>query len=584
MSAQETKPSGMRHRSSVYDSMVQAPNRAMLRATGMDDDDFRKPIVGVISTWAENTPCNIHLNDLGREAKKGVEELGGWPVQFGTITVADGIAMGTPGMRYSLPSRDVIADSVETAAGGHNVDALVTIGGCDKNMPGCLIAMANLDIPGVFVYGGTIAPGKLRGVDIDLVSVFEGIGKWNHGDISDEEVVEIERNACPGPGGCGGMYTANTMAAAIEALGMSLPGSSSHPAVSHEKVADVKAAGEAAMHALELGLKPSDIMTRESFENAITLTMALGGSTNAILHLLAIAHAANVPLEMADFNRLQAKVPHLADLKPSGRYVFQDLHEVGGIPAVLKYLDEHGFLHGDCMTITGKTLSENLADAPSLREGQDVIMPLENPKRADGPLLVLHGNLAPDGAVAKVSGLKSRSHRGPAKVFDSEEAAVQAVLADEVVDGDVVIVRYVGPKGGPGMPEMLSLSSMIVGKGQGESVALLTDGRFSGGTRGFVVGHIAPEAQSGGPVALVRDGDVVVIDQDTKSLTMEVPDEELERRRDELVLPELYSRGSLGKYAHIVSSASYGAITDFWNRPDGGEPSGGCCGSCGCGD
>ncbi|HFI0213424.1 TPA: dihydroxy-acid dehydratase [Streptococcus suis] len=557
----------LRHRSSVYDSMVKSPNRAMLRATGMRDENFEAPIVGVISTWAENTPCNIHLHDFGKLAKEGVKSAGAWPVQYGTITVADGIAMGTPGMRFSLTSRDIIADSIEAAMGGHNVDAFVAIGGCDKNMPGSMIAIANMDIPAIFAYGGTIAPGNLDGKDIDLVSVFEGIGKWNHGDMTAEEVRRLECNACPGPGGCGGMYTANTMASAIEALGMSLPGSSSHPAESAEKKADIEEAGRAVVRMLELGLKPSDIMTRKAFENAITVVMALGGSTNATLHLLAMAHAANVELTLDDFNTFQEKVPHLADLKPSGRYVFQDLYNVGGVQAVMKYLYQNGFLHGDCMTCTGKTVAENLTDAPDLTPGQDVIMPLENPKRADGPLIVLHGNLAPEGSVAKVSGVKVRRHVGPARVFDSEEAAVEAVLADEIVDGDVVVVRYVGPKGGPGMPEMLSLSSILVGKGQGESVALLTDGRFSGGTYGLVVGHIAPEAQDGGPIAYLRDGDTVIVDQDTKELTMEVSEEEIERRKAETVIPPLYSRGVLGKYAHIVSSASKGAVTDFW-RPE----------------
>lgn len=557
----------LRHRSSVYDSMVKSPNRAMLRATGMTDEHFEAPIVGVISTWAENTPCNMHLHDFGKLAKKGIQSAGAWPVQYGTITVADGIAMGTPGMRFSLTSRDIIADSIEAAMGGHNVDAFVAIGGCDKNMPGSMIAIANMDIPAIFAYGGTIAPGNLDGKNIDLVSVFEGIGKWNHGDMTAEEVRRLECNACPGPGGCGGMYTANTMASAIEALGMSLPGSSSHPAESREKKNDIEEAGRAVVRMLELGIKPSDIMTRKAFENAITVVMALGGSTNATLHLLAMAHAANVELTLDDFNTFQEKVPHLADLKPSGRYVFQDLYEVGGVQAVMKYLYQNGFLHGDCLTCTGRTVAENLENAPDLTPGQDVIMPLEQPKRADGPLIVLHGNLAPEGAVAKVSGVKVRRHVGPARVFDSEEAAVEAVLADDIVEGDVIVVRYVGPKGGPGMPEMLSLSSILVGKGQGESVALLTDGRFSGGTYGLVVGHIAPEAQDGGPIAYLRDGDTIIIDQDTKELTMTVSEEEIKRRQKETVIPPLYSRGVLGKYAHTVSSASKGAVTDFW-RPE----------------
>jgi len=520
-----------RHRSSIYDSMVKSPNRAMLRATGMTDKDFETPIVGVISTWAENTPCNIHLHDFGKLAKEGVKSAGAWPVQFGTITVADGIAMGTPGMRFSLTSRDIIADSIEAAMGGHNVDAFVAIGGCDKNMPGSMIAIANMDIPAIFAYGGTIAPGKLDGKDIDLVSVFEGIGKWNHGDMTAEDVKRLECNACPGPGGCGGMYTANTMATAIEVLGMSLPGSSSHPAESADKKEDIEAAGRTVVKMLELGIKPSDILTREAFEDAITVTMALGGSTNATLHLLAIAHAANVDLSLEDFNTIQERVPHLADLKPSGQYVFQDLYEVGGVPAVMKYLLANGFLHGDRITCTGKTVAENLADFADLTPGQKVIMPLENPKRADGPLIILNGNLAPDGAVAKVSGVKVRRH----------------------------------------MPEMLSLSSMIVGKGQGDKVALLTDGRFSGGTYGLVVGHIAPEAQDGGPIAYLRTGDIVTVDQDTKEISMAVSDEELEKRKAETTLPPLYSRGVLGKYAHTVSSASRGAVTDFWNMEQSGK-------------
>ncbi|MGT2756939.1 dihydroxy-acid dehydratase [Streptococcus ovuberis] len=558
-------------RSHIYNGMVKSPNRAMLRATGMTDEDFNKPIVGVISTWAENTPCNIHLHDFGQLAKEGVREAGGWPVQFGTITVADGIAMGTQGMRFSLTSRDIIADSIEAAMGGHNVDAFIAIGGCDKNMPGSAIAMANMDIPAIFAYGGTIAPGNLNGKNIDLVSVFEGIGKWNNGDITEEEVRAIECSACPGPGGCGGMYTANTMATAIEVIGLSLPGSSSNPAESADKQADIEEAGRAVVRMLKLGIKPSDIMTREAFEDAITVTMALGGSTNATLHLLAMAHAANVDLTLEDFNDFQERVPHLADLKPSGQYVFQDLYEVGGVPAVMKYLLANGFLHGDRITCTGKTVAENLADFPDLTPGQKVIMPLDNPKRADGPLIILKGNLAPDGAVAKVSGVKVRSHTGPAKVFDSEEEAIEAVLNDDIVDGDVVVVRFVGPKGGPGMPEMLSLSSMIVGKGQGDKVALLTDGRFSGGTYGLVVGHIAPEAQDGGPIAYLHTGDLVTVDQDTKEITMHVSDEEIKRRKAETVLPPLYSRGVLGKYAHTVSSAAKGAVTDFWRLDKTGK-------------
>lgn len=557
----------LRIKSHVYDGMVKSPNRGMLRATGMTDDDFAKPQVGVISTFAENTPCNIHLRDLAHLAKEGVRKQEAWPCEFNTVTVSDGIAMGTKGMGFSLPSRDIIADSMEIAVGGQNLDAFVAIGGCDKNMPGSIIAMANMDIPSIFVYGGTIAPGKDKdGNDIDLVSIFEAIGQWNNGDMTEEEVREIECNACPGPGACGGMYTANTMASAIEAMGMALPGSSSNPATTGDKLKDVFEAGEAVVGLIEKDIRPSDIITRKSMENAIVLTMALGGSTNAILHLLAIAHAADVDLTIEDFNDIQEKVPHLADLKPSGKYVFQDLYEVGGVPAVLKYLYDNGYIHGDCLTVTGKTIAENLEEAVDLKEGQDVIMPLDNPKRADGPLIVLKGNLAPEGAVVKVSGLDVRRHEGPAKVFDTEEAAIDATLAGDIVDGDVVVVRYVGPKGGPGMPEMLSLSSIISGKGV--KVALITDGRFSGGSHGFVVGHIAPEAQVGGPIALLEMHDTIIIDQDTKEITMLVDDEELEKRREKLVLPPLESRGVLGKYAHMVSSAAKGAITDFYKRED----------------
>lgn len=560
-----------RRKSHVYDGMVRSPNRAMMRETGMKDEDFDRPIVGVVTTWAENTPCNIHLHDFGNLLEDSIREEKAWPVQFGTITVSDGIAMGTPGMRYSLPSRDVIADSMETAMGGHNCDAFVAVGGCDKNMPGSLIAMANANIPSLFVYGGTISPGKLDGEDIDLVTVFEAVGHWNNGDMPAEKVHDIEVNACPGPGGCGGMYTANTMASAIECLGMSLPGSANHPANTQEKVEDVKRAGKAVVNLLKKNIKPSDILCREAFLDAITLIQALGGSTNSTLHLLAIAHAANVELSLDDFNMIQKKVPHIADLKPSGQYVFEDLYNAGGVQAVMKLLYDNGFMHGDRITCTGKTFGENMAEVEPLREGQKVIMPLDKPKREDGPLMILHGNLAPEGGVAKVSGVKSRRHVGPAKVFNNEDDAVNGVLADKVVPGDVVVVRYVGPKGGPGMPEMLALSSMLVGKGQGESVALLTDGRFSGGTYGFVVGHISPEAQDGGPIAYIKDGDIIMVDQDTMEISVNVSEEEFAKRKQTMKIPPLYSRGVLGKYAHIVSSASKGVVTDFWKPEETGK-------------
>ncbi|MCG7332357.1 dihydroxy-acid dehydratase [Salinicoccus roseus] len=567
MSTEGKTEKDLRIKSKVYtESDVKAPNRAMLRAVGLTDESFTKPQIGIASTWAEVTPCNIHLNDLAKEAKAGAAEAGGVPLQFNTITVSDGISMGTQGMRYSLPSRDLIADSIETVVGAENLDGLVAIGACDKNIPGCAIAIANAEVPAVFVYGGTIAPGQHRGRDIDLVSVFEGVGKLNAGEIDEKELNQIECNACPGAGACGGMYTANTMASAMEALGLSLPGSASNPAESKEKVEDVKAAGEAVYKLLEEGIYPKDIMTEKAFENAITVVMALGGSTNAILHLLAIAHAAEVDLTIDDFNRIQEKVPHLADLKPSGRYVMQDLYKAGGVQGVMKMLHREGYLHGDCMTVTGKTVAENLEEVDDLVEGQDVIMPFDNPKRADGPLIVLKGNLSPTGAVAKVSGVKVARHVGPARVFDNEKEASDAVLANEINEGDVLVIRYVGPKGGPGMPEMLSISSLLVGKGLGEKVALLTDGRFSGGTHGLVVGHISPEAQSGGPIAFLKEGDVVTIDSKKKEISCEVSEEEMDRRRSEWEAPPLYRKGVLGKYAHNVTCSSEGAVTDYLTK------------------
>lgn len=557
----------LRIKSHVFsDGVMRAPNRAMLRAVGVSDEDFNKPMIGVASTWSEVTPCNIHIDELARQAKDGAREAGGVPLIFNTITVSDGISMGTQGMRYSLPSRDLIADSIETVVGAENIDGLVAIGGCDKNIPGCMIAIANAEVPAVFVYGGTIAPGSLKGKDIDLVSVFEGVGKHNNGSIDDEELRQIECHACPGAGSCGGMYTANTMASAIEALGMSLPGSSSNPAESKEKVNDCNKAGKAVYHLLEKGIYPKDIMTKEAFENAITVVMALGGSTNAILHLLAIAHAIEVNLTIEDFNRMQVKTPHLADLKPSGKYVMQDLHRVGGVQAVMKFLHENGYLHGDCLTVTGKTIAENLQEAPSLQEGQEVIMPFHNPKRKDGPLIVLKGNLAPKGAVAKVSGVKVSRHVGPARVFNTEKEATEAVMDNKIKEGDVLVIRYVGPKGGPGMPEMLSISAILVGKGLGEKVALLTDGRFSGGTHGLVVGHIAPEAQVGGAIAFLQEGDMVTIDSTQKEISFAISDQELAERQKHWTAPPLYKKGVLGKYAHNVSCSSLGAITDYLNK------------------
>jgi dihydroxy-acid dehydratase len=557
----------LRIRSKVFsDDAKRAPNRAMLRAVGFTDEDFKKPMIGIASTWSEVTPCNMHIDELARSAKSGAREAGGAPLIFNTITVSDGISMGTEGMRYSLPSREVIADSIETVVGGENLDGFVAIGGCDKNMPGCMIAIARSEVPAVFVYGGTIAPGKLNDKDIDIVSVFEGVGKHNNHDIDDAELNQIECHACPGAGSCGGMYTANTMASAIEAMGMSLPGSSSNPAISKYKNADCKAAGEAVYKLLEKGIYPKDIMTKKAFENAITVVMALGGSTNAVLHLLSIAHAIKVDLTLDDFIRIQKKVPHIADLRPSGKYVMQDLHEVGGVPAVMKLLLEKGYLHGDCLTVTGKTIAENLAECDGLKEGQKVIYPPETPLRSDGPLVVLRGNLAPDGALAKVSGLKVTKLTGPAKVFDSEEAATNAVLNDEIKPGDVLVIRYEGPKGGPGMPEMLSISAILVGKGLGKNVALLTDGRFSGGTHGLVVGHIAPEAQVGGPIALIQTGDIVTVDSETRELSVALTEEEFAERSKSFKAPELEKRGILGKYARTVSCASKGAVTDLFEE------------------
>ena len=552
----------LRIKSNVFDGVRKSPNRAMLRAVGMTDEDFKKPIIGIASTWSQVTPCNIHIDGLALASRDGAREAGGVPMIFNTITVSDGISMGTEGMKFSLSSREVIADSIETVVGAESMDAVVTIGGCDKNLPGCMIAIARSEVPGIFVYGGTISPGKLHGKDIDLVSVFEGVGKLNKGDISESELKEIECGACPGAGSCGGMYTANTMASAIEAMGMSLPSTASNPAESQDKKADCKDAGKAVYNLLEKGIYPKDIMTKKAFENAITVVMALGGSTNAVLHLLAIAHAADVDLTMDDFTRIQKNVPHIADLKPSGQYVMEDLYNVGGIPGVMKMLLEADLLHGDCLTVTGKTIAENLADYPELDIGQKVIAELKHPKRPDGPLIVLKGNLSPTGAVAKVSGVKVNRHTGPARVFNTEEEATQAVIDDKINEGDVLVIRYVGPKGGPGMPEMLSISGILVGKGLGEKVALLTDGRFSGGTHGLVVGHISPEAQSGGPIALLEDGDMVTIDGHKQEIFMDVSDEEIERRRKDWVAPPLYSKGVMGKYARLVSCASIGAVTD----------------------
>ncbi|HET7627248.1 MAG TPA: dihydroxy-acid dehydratase [Bacillales bacterium] len=539
-----------------------APNRAYLRALGFSDDDFKKPMVGIASTWSEVTPCNVHIDELARQAKAGAREAGGSPMIFNTITVSDGISMGTDGMRYSLPSREIIADSIETVVGGESLDGFVAIGGCDKNMPACMMAIGRLNLPSVFVYGGTIQPGKHKGKDIDIVSAFEAVGQYNNGSIDQAELHQVECHACPGAGSCGGMFTANTMASAIEAMGMSLPGSSSNPAESAAKGEDCHKAGQALLQLLENDLRPKDIMTKKAFENAITVVMALGGSTNAVLHLPAIAHAVGVDLDYEDFERIRQRVPHIADLRPSGRYVMQDLNNVGGVPGVMKLLLEKGLLHGDCITVTGKTIAENLEAFPGLQEGQKVIH-FDQPKHPTGPLVILKGNLAPEGAVAKISGLKVTKITGPARVFDTEEEATEAILNNQIKAGDVLVIRYVGPKGGPGMPEMLSVSSILVGKGLGETVGLLTDGRFSGGTHGLVVGHAAPEAQVGGPMAFLQEGDMVTIDSEKHELSFDVSDEELEQRKQGWQAPPVKaSRGVLAKYAKLVSTASKGAVTD----------------------
>ena len=541
-----------------------APNRGMLRAVGFTDADFGKPIVGVANLFSDITPCNSHLDRLARKGIEGVRSAGGVPQVFGAPTVSDGIAMGHSGMRYSLVSREVIADCIETACGGMNHDGLLAFGGCDKHLPGCVMGMARLNVPSVFVYGGSILPGVgPDGEATDIVSIFEAVGKFQAGQISEEKLHAIECGSCPGAGSCGGMYTANTMSSAIEALGLSLPYDSSYPAVTAAKEREAYSAGVALMGCIEADLRPRDIITRDSLTNAYTLVLALGGSTNAVLHLMAIAREAGVPWTLADFDRLGEMVPHLADLKPSGKYVMFDLHKVGGTPAVLRALLDEGLLHGDCITVTGRTLAENLKDVPSVfAKPQDVVMPFSKPKHARGHIAILHGNLAPDGAVAKLSGLAVRSITGPAKVFDGEEACYAAIEARKIVAGDVLVIRNEGPAGGPGMREMLSITGALSGQGLGESVGLITDGRFSGGTRGLVVGHVSPESVRGGPIALLKDGDSITIDGDAKRLTVHLPDAELAARKAAWTQPPpAVERGVLAKFAKLVSSASEGAIT-----------------------
>lgn len=544
----------------VVDGVEQAPSRAMLYPTGFTTEDFSKPQIGIASTWSMVTPCNMHINELADAACMGADEAGAKAVLFNTITVSDGISMGTPGMRYSLVSREVIADSIETVVGAQGFDGFVAIGGCDKNMPACAIAMARMDRPSVFVYGGTILPGAERR---DIVSVFEAVGGHAAGTVSDIELKEVEETAIPGPGSCGGMYTANTMASSIEALGLSLPGSSAQNAISQDKKQDSYNAGAAVQNLIKLGIKPSDILSKKAFENAITVTIALEGSTNGVLHLLAIAHAANIPLTLDDFSRVGKRVPVLADMRPAGQYAMSELIEIGGIQPLMKMLLAAGLLHGDCLTVTGKTLAENLADVEDYPAEQKIIRPMSNPIKKDSHLVILRGNLAPEGAVAKITGHEGLKFTGSARCFHGEEAAMAAIMDGQVQKGDVVIVRYEGPKGGPGMREMLSPTSAINGRGLSQDVALLTDGRFSGGSHGFVVGHVTPEAHLGGPIALVEDGDTITIDAETQEVILDVSDEVLAQRRTQWSAPKPYTeRGTLAKYAQLVSSASEGAVTD----------------------
>ncbi|MGE0113966.1 MAG: dihydroxy-acid dehydratase [Steroidobacteraceae bacterium] len=554
------KTNTRRYSSVVVDGLKQTPSRAMLRAVGYKDADFRKPSVGIASTWSNLTPCNMHIDKLAKAAADSVDASGGKSTTFGTITVSDGISMGTPGMRYSLVSREVIADSIETVTGAQGFDGVVAIGGCDKNMPGCMMALARLNRPAVFVYGGTIRPGAKH---TDVISVFEAVGQYANGTINDRQLLEVEKTAVPGPGSCGGMYTANTMASVIEALGMSLPNSSAQEAVSSIKLDDCKRAGRAVVELIKKDIKPSDILTRKAFENAITVAIALAGSTNVVLHLLAIAHAAGMKLALDDFTRIGKRVPVLADVRPSGKYLMSELIKIGGIQPLMKMLLKEGLLHGDCLTVTGKTLAQNLRSVKPYPKNQDIVHAFKDPIKADSHLRILYGNFAPEGAVAKITGKEGLKFTGRARVFDSEEASLQAILDGGVVAGDVLVIRYEGPKGGPGMREMLSPTSAIMGKGLGDKVAFITDGRFSGGSHGFVVGHVSPEAAVGGPIALIKDGDVITIDAVSNRINCDVSDAEMKRRRAAWRAPAAKAvRGVLAKYANTVSSASFGAVTD----------------------
>ena len=548
-----------KHSSKIVDGVEQAPSRAMLRAVGFKNEDFSKPQVGIASTWSMVTPCNMHIDKLADSAAKGANDSGSKAVLFNTITVSDGISMGTQGMRYSLVSREVIADSIETVVGGQGFDGLVTLGGCDKNMPACLMAMARLNRPSIFVYGGSIKPGKGR---TDVISVFEAVGKHSEGEISDIELLDIESSSIPGPGSCGGMYTANTIASAIEAMGMSLPNSSAQEATSKVKLQDSEEAGKAVSNLIDLDLKPRDIMTKEAFENAIAMVIALGGSTNAVLHLMAIAHEAKINLCLEDFERIGKRTPVLADLKPSGKYLMSELIEIGGIVPLMRMMLEKELLHGNQITVTGKTLEENLSDIKNYPKDQTIVKEFDSPIKEDSHLRILYGNLAPEGAVAKISGKEGLKFEGRARVFDSEEIAMKGIMNGEISEGDVLIIRYEGPKGGPGMREMLGPTSAIMGRGLGDQVAFLTDGRFSGGTHGFVVGHITPEAYDGGPLALVRDGDTISIDASSNQINVSISDKEMKKRKESWKCPKNKKEiGVLGKYRTLVTSASNGAVT-----------------------
>jgi len=552
-----------RYSSRITQPPAQGASQAMLYATGLNESDMQKAQVGIGSVWYEGNPCNQHLLDLSLKVREGVQAAGMVPMRFNTIGVSDGISMGTEGMSFSLQSRDLIADSMETIMGGQWYDGLIALPGCDKNMPGCVIAMGRLNRPSIMIYGGTIRAGHFHDQKVDIISAFQSYGEFLSGRIDDAERRGIVRHACPGAGACGGMYTANTMASAIETLGMSLPYSSSTPAVDPQKAEECMRAGAAMRNLLAMDLKPRDIMTRAAFENAMVVVTVLGGSTNAVLHLLAMARAVGVPLELSDFQAVSDRTPLLADFKPSGKYVMEDLHQVGGVPAVMKMLLEAGLIDGDCLTVTGKSIRENLKDLPGLKAGQEIVHPLDRPIKASGHIQILKGNLAPEGAVAKITGKEGLRFSGPARVFDCEEEILHALERQEIGKGDVVVIRYEGPKGGPGMPEMLTPTSAIMGAGLGKDVALMTDGRFSGGSHGFIVGHVTPEAQEGGPIALVRNGDVITIDASTNEISVALSDEEMALRKSAWVMPPYKAtRGTLAKYIRLVKSASQGCVTD----------------------